>query len=368
MGRGRPRRPLPHLRHPDRHRRDAHLGARAHGAARRRLPRHRPAGRSADRRHHAVPPLRHAGLAAPGSPWHPHYAMEIHLHLAAAYPTEPWVEHFEWLNPLFDERIEIRDGRMWVPDRPGLGFTLSDRMRSLTRETATFGGVTTTLAQRVVARPEGAHPRRLARARGQAAVGDRADRGVRRLADRRPRGGHPAAGRGAGRDVPGTRLLRAGHAGADVVHGRGVGDPQPPRRAGDDRLPARGRERGGVPGSRAAARPRQPSRCGRRSRRSRPAGAERGRRGGLRASTARSRAASGNRFYLDLLDSIGPMMIMLPRTRLPDGVLPHRRRARRAGAPRARQRRRRPSSPATPRRPVPRCGCTSATPGAGSQA
>ncbi|HWM72212.1 MAG TPA: mandelate racemase/muconate lactonizing enzyme family protein [Nocardioides sp.] len=68
----------------------------------------------------------------------PHYAMEIHLHLAAAYPTEPWVEHFEWLNPLFDERIEIRDGQMLVPDRPGLGFTLSGKMRSLTRETATF--------------------------------------------------------------------------------------------------------------------------------------------------------------------------------------------------------------------------------------
>ena len=29
-------------------------------------------------------------------------------------------------------------------------------------------------------------------------------------------------------------------------------------------------------------------------------------------------AASGNRFYLDLLDSLGPMMIMLPRTRLTD--------------------------------------------------
>lgn len=29
-------------------------------------------------------------------------------------------------------------------------------------------------------------------------------------------------------------------------------------------------------------------------------------------------AASGNRFYLELLDSMGPMMIMLPRTRLPD--------------------------------------------------
>ena len=29
-------------------------------------------------------------------------------------------------------------------------------------------------------------------------------------------------------------------------------------------------------------------------------------------------AATGNRFYLDLLDSLGPMMIMLPRTRLAD--------------------------------------------------
>jgi L-alanine-DL-glutamate epimerase-like enolase superfamily enzyme len=75
----------------------------------------------------------HAGLALA-----PHYAMEIHLHLAATYPTEPWVEHFEWLNPLFEERIDIRDGRMWVPDRPGLGFTLSDRMRRLVRETASF--------------------------------------------------------------------------------------------------------------------------------------------------------------------------------------------------------------------------------------
>ena len=76
----------------------------------------------------------HAGLALA-----PHYAMEIHLHLAASYPTEPWVEHFEWLNPLFEERVDIHDGRMWVPDRPGLGFTLSEKMRELTVETATFG-------------------------------------------------------------------------------------------------------------------------------------------------------------------------------------------------------------------------------------
>lgn len=33
-------------------------------------------------------------------------------------------------------------------------------------------------------------------------------------------------------------------------------------------------------------------------------------------------AATGNRFYVDLLDSLGPMMIMLPRTRLGDDYSP----------------------------------------------
>jgi GntR family transcriptional regulator, transcriptional repressor for pyruvate dehydrogenase complex len=33
-------------------------------------------------------------------------------------------------------------------------------------------------------------------------------------------------------------------------------------------------------------------------------------------------AATGNRFYLDLMDSLGPMMIMLPRTRLGDAYSP----------------------------------------------
>jgi len=57
----------------------------------------------------------------------PHFAMEIHLHLAAAYSREPWLEHFEWLEPLFNERLELREGRMMVPDRPGLGFSLSEQ-------------------------------------------------------------------------------------------------------------------------------------------------------------------------------------------------------------------------------------------------
>ncbi|UQN29068.1 L-talarate/galactarate dehydratase [Brachybacterium kimchii] len=76
----------------------------------------------------------HAGLQLA-----PHFAMEIHLHLAAAYPREPWVEHFDWLDPLFEQRLETKDGRMLVPERPGLGITLSERCRALTRDTVTLG-------------------------------------------------------------------------------------------------------------------------------------------------------------------------------------------------------------------------------------
>jgi L-talarate/galactarate dehydratase len=68
----------------------------------------------------------------------PHFAMEIHIHLAAAYAKEPWVEHFDWLDPLFNERLETRDGRMLVPTRPGLGVTLSDQARAWTRASETF--------------------------------------------------------------------------------------------------------------------------------------------------------------------------------------------------------------------------------------
>ncbi len=62
----------------------------------------------------------------------PHFVMEIHLHLAAAYPLETWVEHFEWLEPVFNERLEIRDGKMWIPDRPGLGLSLHDQVKNWT--------------------------------------------------------------------------------------------------------------------------------------------------------------------------------------------------------------------------------------------
>ena len=69
----------------------------------------------------------------------PHFAMELHVHLGAVYASEPWVEHFDWLEPLFNERLEISGGRMLVPTRPGLGLSLSGQARSWTREVAEVG-------------------------------------------------------------------------------------------------------------------------------------------------------------------------------------------------------------------------------------
>jgi hypothetical protein len=60
----------------------------------------------------------------------------VALHLAAAYPIEPWLEHFEWIEPMFNERLVMKEGRMLVPDRPGLGFSLSEQARRWTREKA----------------------------------------------------------------------------------------------------------------------------------------------------------------------------------------------------------------------------------------
>jgi L-alanine-DL-glutamate epimerase-like enolase superfamily enzyme len=58
----------------------------------------------------------------------PHFVMEIHIHLACAYTHESWVEHIEWLEPVFNERLVIQNGRMALPTLTGLGFTLSEQV------------------------------------------------------------------------------------------------------------------------------------------------------------------------------------------------------------------------------------------------
>jgi L-alanine-DL-glutamate epimerase-like enolase superfamily enzyme len=87
-----------------------------------------------------TPFLKIAGLAEhAGLMLAPHFAMELHIHLAAAYPKQSWVEHFEWLEPLFNERIEIKNGRMLVPIRLGLGVSISEQARAWTRESIEVG-------------------------------------------------------------------------------------------------------------------------------------------------------------------------------------------------------------------------------------
>jgi len=69
----------------------------------------------------------------------PHFAMEIHLHLAAAYGIEPWLEHFEWLGPMFNERMQLKEGRMHLSDLPGLGFSPSEQALRWTADSFEVG-------------------------------------------------------------------------------------------------------------------------------------------------------------------------------------------------------------------------------------
>jgi L-talarate/galactarate dehydratase len=39
---------------------------------------------------------------------------------------------------MFNERLELKDGRMLVPSRPGLGFSLSEQARKWTVEKASI--------------------------------------------------------------------------------------------------------------------------------------------------------------------------------------------------------------------------------------
>ena len=56
-------------------------------------------------------------------PISPHLFTEHSLCLAASEPGCISLEHMPWFTPLFNEPLEIEDGHLRVPDRPGVGFT-----------------------------------------------------------------------------------------------------------------------------------------------------------------------------------------------------------------------------------------------------
>ncbi len=62
---------------------------------------------------------------AKGIPLTPHIFPEESMHLAGTVPACLYVEHMDWFSPLYAEKIEMRNGLIVLPDRPGFGFTFS---------------------------------------------------------------------------------------------------------------------------------------------------------------------------------------------------------------------------------------------------
>ena len=65
--------------------------------------------------------------AALGEAWNlpvcSHLFPEASLHVVAAAPTACFLEHMPWGAPLFQESMDLVDGKVPVPDRPGIGYT-----------------------------------------------------------------------------------------------------------------------------------------------------------------------------------------------------------------------------------------------------
>ncbi len=66
-------------------------------------------------------------VAAIASGYHvpisPHLFTEHSLCIAGSEPNCISLEHMPWFSPLFNETLEIEDGHLLMPDRPGVGFT-----------------------------------------------------------------------------------------------------------------------------------------------------------------------------------------------------------------------------------------------------
>ncbi len=64
-----------------------------------------------------------AGAAMFDTPISTHFFTEHSLAIAGSTQNCMSVEHIDWFAPLFNEEVEVVDGKLRVPDRPGTGFT-----------------------------------------------------------------------------------------------------------------------------------------------------------------------------------------------------------------------------------------------------
>lgn len=56
-----------------------------------------------------------------------HLFPEASAQLLAVTPTCHWLEYVDWANPVLEEPVAVRDGKVIAPARPGLGMTWNEK-------------------------------------------------------------------------------------------------------------------------------------------------------------------------------------------------------------------------------------------------
>src|SRR5262245_31427328 len=67
--------------------------------------------------------MRAAALAqAAGLEMSSHLFPEVSAHLLAVTPTAHWLEYVDWADAVLEEPLRVKDGRLQVPEKPGVGM------------------------------------------------------------------------------------------------------------------------------------------------------------------------------------------------------------------------------------------------------
>ena len=72
--------------------------------------------------------MRAAALASgAGMEMSSHLLPEVSCHLLAVTPTCHWLEYVDWADPILEEPVQLKDGYVLVPDRPGIGMQWDEK-------------------------------------------------------------------------------------------------------------------------------------------------------------------------------------------------------------------------------------------------
>ena len=63
---------------------------------------------------------------AAGIPISTHLYPEVAAQVMRVSETAHWLEWQDWVDPLLEEPYEVKDGRLLVPERPGLGLSWNE--------------------------------------------------------------------------------------------------------------------------------------------------------------------------------------------------------------------------------------------------